>query len=119
MSFVACKEVARPAAESAHVSSLQTQDPRTRGLERRGRRAPALLAQTPRSNARRLGLRAALTRADRPDLGDLVVALLAGTLAGLRDELERDGFDGPAQLVADLVEIADDYLVGIGRRRAL
>ena len=48
-----------------------------------------------------------------PDLGDLVVILLAGTLAGLRDRLAEDGFDPAAELVADLVEIADDYLTSI------
>ena len=45
-----------------------------------------------------------------PDLGDLIVVLLAGTLAGLRDRLESDGFVPAAELVADLVEITDDYL---------
>lgn len=47
-----------------------------------------------------------------PDLGDLVVVLLASTLAGLRDRLAADGFDPAAELVADLVEVADDYLTG-------
>lgn len=47
---------------------------------------------------------------DAPDLGDLMIVLLAGTLAGLRDRLEADGFLPAAELVADLVEIADDYL---------
>ncbi len=45
-----------------------------------------------------------------PDLSDLVVVLLAGTLAGLRDRLAADGFDPAAELVADLVEATDDYL---------
>lgn len=45
-----------------------------------------------------------------PDLGDLVVVLLASTMAGLRDRLLADGFEPAAELVADLVEIADDYL---------
>ena len=45
-----------------------------------------------------------------PDLGDLIVVLLASTLAGLRDRLHFDGFDDAADLVADLVETADDYL---------
>lgn len=45
-----------------------------------------------------------------PDLGDLVIVLLASTLAGLRDRLAEDGFDPAAELVADLVEVADDYL---------
>lgn len=45
-----------------------------------------------------------------PDLGDLVIVLLAGTLAGLRDRLAMDGFHPASDLVADLVEIADDYI---------
>ena len=45
-----------------------------------------------------------------PHLGDLIVMLLAGTLAGLRDRLDGDGFHPAAELVADMVEIADDYL---------
>ena len=45
-----------------------------------------------------------------PDLGDLVVVLLAGTLAGLRDRLVEDGFEGAAELVAELVDVTDDYL---------
>jgi hypothetical protein len=48
-----------------------------------------------------------------PDLGDLVVVLLAGTLAGLRDRLAQDGFEPAAELVADLVEITDDYLTRV------
>lgn len=47
---------------------------------------------------------------DAPDLGDLIVVLLASTLAGLRDRLHHDGFEHAADLVADLVEAADDYL---------
>ena len=49
---------------------------------------------------------------DEPDLGDLIVVLLAGTLAGLRDRLASDGFEPAAELVSDLVEITDDWLVG-------
>ncbi len=45
-----------------------------------------------------------------PDLGDLIVVLLAGTLAGLRDRLVEDGFEEAAELVADLVDVTDDYL---------
>ena len=48
-----------------------------------------------------------------PDLGDLVVVLLASTLAGLRDRLAADGFDPAAELVADLVEVTDDYLTRV------
>ncbi|HVF53094.1 MAG TPA: hypothetical protein VNC78_05740 [Actinomycetota bacterium] len=47
------------------------------------------------------------------DLGDLVVVLLAGTLAGLRDRLLEDGFEDAGELVSDLVEIADLYLTNI------
>jgi hypothetical protein len=55
------------------------------------------------------------TGRDGPDLGDLVVVLLASTLAGLRDRLAHDGFEDAAALVADLVEAADDYIVGCQR----
>ena len=48
-----------------------------------------------------------------PDLGDLVIVLLASTLAGLRDRLAADGFDPAAELVADLVEVTDDYLTRV------
>ena len=45
-----------------------------------------------------------------PNLGDFVIVLLASTLAGLRDRLANDGFEPAADLVADLVDVADDYL---------
>ena len=45
------------------------------------------------------------------DLGDIVVALLAGSLAGLRDRLEADGYADAACLLADITEMADDYLM--------
>lgn len=51
-----------------------------------------------------------------PDLGDLVVVLLASTLAGLRDRLEHDGFMRASELVADLVEITDDHLCRLDGR---
>ena len=51
--------------------------------------------------------------AREPDLGDLVIVLLASTLAGLRDRLHEDGFEPAAELVADLVEIADEYLTRV------
>ena len=43
------------------------------------------------------------------------MTLLAGTLAGLRDRLAQDGFHSAAELVQDLVEIADDYLGDLDR----
>ena len=49
-------------------------------------------------------------RPEGADLGDLVLVLLAGTLAGLRDQLYRDGFSSAGDVVADLVEVTDDYL---------
>lgn len=53
------------------------------------------------------------TRLHEPNLGDLVILLLAGTLAGLRDHLAADGFDPSAELVAELVEIIDDYITRV------
>ena len=46
------------------------------------------------------------------ELGDLVLVLLAGTLQALSDRLQGDGYDGAAEVVADLVEVVDDYLDG-------
>jgi hypothetical protein len=43
-------------------------------------------------------------------MGDLIIVLLACTLASLRDRLSADGYDRPARVVADLVEITNDYL---------
>jgi hypothetical protein len=43
-------------------------------------------------------------------MGDLIVVLLASSLAALRDRLAQDGFEDSALLVADLVDIADDYI---------
>ena len=49
-----------------------------------------------------------------PDLGDIVVLLLAGTLAGLRDKLETDGFTRASDLVADLTDQCDSYIKEVG-----
>lgn len=49
-----------------------------------------------------------------PDLGDLVIVLLAGTLAGLRDRLEDDGFLPASELVSELTERCDTYLQEVG-----
>jgi hypothetical protein len=51
-----------------------------------------------------------------PDLGDLVVVLLAGSLAGLCERLAADGFSDAAELVADLVEVADEYVARMSMR---
>lgn len=50
-----------------------------------------------------------------PDLGDLVIVLLASTLAGLQDRLETDGFGSASNLVAGLTESCDSYLQEMGR----
>jgi hypothetical protein len=47
---------------------------------------------------------------DGPNLGDLVIVLLAATLAGLRDRLQSDGFPDAARCVAETVDITDHYL---------
>ena len=50
------------------------------------------------------------TRRPEPcaELGDLILVLMAGTLQGLSDRLQGDGYDGAAEVVADLVEVVDD-----------
>ena len=45
-----------------------------------------------------------------PDLGDLVIVLLASTLAGLRDRLTADGFNRASELAAELIQRCDTYL---------
>jgi len=45
-----------------------------------------------------------------PSLGDLVLTLLAGTLSALRDRLAHDGHVDHAGVVADLVDVVDDYM---------
>ena len=53
--------------------------------------------------------------ATSPDLGDLVIVLLASTLAGLRDRLGDDGFSGASEFVSDLTERCDSYLEELAR----
>lgn len=45
-----------------------------------------------------------------PDLGDLVIVLLASTLAGLRDRLDDDGFSKASEFVAELTLRCDRWL---------
>jgi hypothetical protein len=52
---------------------------------------------------------------DAPDLGDLVIVLLAGTLAGLRDRLLYDGYATAADVVGELAEMADGYILRVAR----
>ena len=55
-----------------------------------------------------------MTGRPTPDLGDLVIVLLASTLAGLRDRLEADGFKGASDFVAGLTDTCDSYLQEVG-----
>ena len=50
-----------------------------------------------------------------PDLGDLVIVLLAGTLATLRDRLWDAGFPVAADAVADLVFRCDKHVGEVSR----
>jgi hypothetical protein len=86
--------------------ALRAGDPRAEGVEQGRRRPPPLLEGAPGSDEG-----CPVKDASSPTLGDLVIVLLASTLAGLRDRLESDGFAGPAELVADLVDIVDDYIM--------
>jgi hypothetical protein len=52
-------------------------------------------------------------QADGADLGDFIVVLLAGTLAGLRDRLYKEGYAAAGDLVEDLIGVADSYLAGL------
>lgn len=100
----------------ATVPHLWRGDQGPRGMVTGAGGSPALLAQAPRGHAVE-GLEAmrSAVELEAPDLGDLVVVLLASTLAGLRDQLSSDGFDPAAELVAELVEVVDDYLTGVPR----
>jgi hypothetical protein len=81
---------------------------------RRGHPAPLLEQASRGDDAGEEAVGPVTARRDRtPDLGDLVIVLLAGSLAGLRDRLFADGFGDAAELVADLVEVADGYLARV------
>ncbi|MDQ3876977.1 MAG: hypothetical protein M3290_01315 [Actinomycetota bacterium] len=49
------------------------------------------------------------------DLGDLVIMLLASTLAGLSDRLDSDGFSKASAFVAELTQDCDSYLEDVAR----
>jgi hypothetical protein len=79
----------------------------------------ALLASSPRRHDGRART-GPVSRANAcgPDLGDLVVVLLAGTLERLRDGLAAEGCAHAADFVGDLAEAADDYVAQRARRRS-
>lgn len=45
-----------------------------------------------------------------PDLGHLVVILLAGTLSGVRDRLHKDGFARAGMFIGVLCDMTDAWL---------
>lgn len=108
-------EGARAETES-HMPYLRQADPHPGWMDDRPGRSSSLLGEAPRRHAARRDdqqVKVVPDEVREPDLGDLVVVLLASTLAGLRDRLAADGFDPAAELVADLVEITDDYLTSV------
>lgn len=100
-------------AQIAQVPHLRRVDSGAEGMEHRRRRATPLLGEASLGDAAEGARPMRASHPGAPDLGDLVIVLLASTLAGLRDRLAHDGFDPAAELVGDLVEIADDYLTAV------
>jgi hypothetical protein len=99
----------RQEAPEPALQEVRPRHSRPEGLGQRGGDQAPLLGQASRGHGEEVQLVTSRVQ-DPPDLGDLIVVLLASTLAGLRDRLHDDGFDNAAELVGDLVEIADDYL---------
>ncbi|MDQ3987054.1 MAG: hypothetical protein M3280_11245 [Actinomycetota bacterium] len=88
-------------------------------MDARPRRPTALLGEASRGDAhweKALSLgpdeRETSLAPDEQATGDLVVLFLASALAGLCDQLARDKLFDAADLVAELVEIAEDYIIG-------
>lgn len=50
------------------------------------------------------------TKTKSPDLGDIVIVLLAGTLSGLHQRLIADGFPRAAKFVEELTDRCDEYV---------
>ena len=108
---VACDKVVSKDDEETKepaLSYVRPDDPRAEGMEPGVRGPPSLLGEASRHDAQAAVVSQNLH--EIPDLGDLVVVLLASTLAGLRDRLHEDGFEAAADLVADLVDVADAYV---------
>ncbi|MGH2698114.1 MAG: hypothetical protein ACRDJL_02800 [Actinomycetota bacterium] len=97
-------------AQITALQGLREADSHPQGMEHRRRRPPPLLEQTPRGNAPRRSLLVLVAEEHPDETGDLIMVLLACTLARLRDRLCADGYDRAARVVDDLVEVADDYL---------
>ena len=106
------RAAARTRTKAPALQHLRPRHSHPEGMERRRRGPPPLLVQASGGHASGFGPVSVRGRACG-DLGDLVVVLLAGTLAGLRDRLASEGFEGAADLVAELVEATDAYLAEI------
>lgn len=100
----------RARAQVLCMQEVRPEGPHAGRLDARSRGAPPLLGQASR---RHDGQERVVTVDHGPDLGDLVVMLLASTLAGLADRLAADGFAVAADLVTELVEVVDGYLVAV------
>jgi hypothetical protein len=88
--------------------------PRSPGMGNRSGGSPPLLGQASRGDEANFGFARMRREVESaPDLGDLVIVLLASTLAGLRDRLADDGFEAAADVVGDLVELTDDYITNV------
>jgi hypothetical protein len=98
------------AAPLQHLREGHTHPP---GLERAAGDPAPLLASPPGGHDGRTGASPVSGPVPReksePDLGDLMIVLLSGTLDGLRDRLAAEGFTEAAALVGDLAEAADHY----------
>jgi hypothetical protein len=101
---------ARRPVEEPLVSYLRETHSRPEGMGSRVGGAQALLGEAPRPHVAK---GRPVTPEGAPDLGDLVLVLLASTLAGLRDRLVEDGFESSGEIVADLVELLDDYISSV------
>lgn len=96
----------------AHVVRVQEVWPKSAhalGLDHRSGRQAPLLGEASRRDA----TRREVVKTGAFDLGDIVVMLLASTLAGLADRLVADGFVAAADLVTELVEVVDGYLMAV------
>jgi hypothetical protein len=95
------------------VQNVRPDDPGAKGMDDRPCGTPALLVEASRRDATCDRGQVVIEEDRSPDLGDLIVVLLAGTLAGLRDRLYEDGLLDAGDLVAELVDSADAYLTSV------
>lgn len=96
------------------MQDLREGDPRPRRVVRGSGGSQALLEGSPRGDGALsespLVKKVSSLHPPEPNLGDLFVLILTSTLACMRDRLKHDGYEDAAELLADLVEISDDYI---------